>query len=55
MGKNTHIHRVPQNNHVDDESQRAQLVFLAFAIALTQLAAPPVEDHTRDTEVGCKS
>ena len=37
------IDGVPQNDHVDDQPKRAQLVFLTFAIALVELAALAME------------
>jgi hypothetical protein len=35
---------VPQHDGVDDEAEGAELVFLAFAVALAQLPALAVED-----------
>src|SRR5215831_14194841 len=40
-----HIDRVPQDNHVDDQSQGPQLVFLPFAVALAQLPPPTMENR----------
>ena len=42
-----HIDRVPEYDDVDDKPQCPELILLAFAIALTQLAAFPVENCTR--------
>ena len=35
---------VPQHDGIEDETERSKLVFLAFAVALAQLAALTVED-----------
>ena len=29
-----HVDRVPQHDEVDDDAERAELIFLAFAVAL---------------------
>jgi len=42
-----HVQCVPQHDHVHDQAERAQLVFLPFAVALEQFAAFAVEDITR--------
>ena len=42
-----HIDRVPEYDDVDDKPQCPELILLAFAIALPQLAAFPVENRTR--------
>ena len=39
-----HVNRIPQDDHIDHQSERAQLVFLAFAIALTELTTLAVEN-----------
>ena len=38
------VQRVPQDDHVDDQTEGAELIFLAFAIPLVQLAALAVEN-----------
>jgi hypothetical protein len=40
-----HVERVPEHPHVDHKAQRPQLVFLAFAVALPDLAPLAVEDR----------
>ena len=42
-----HVNRVPEHNDVDHEAERAELVLLALAVALAQLALLAVEDGTR--------
>ena len=42
-----HVQRIPQHDHVHDQAERAQLVFLPFAVALEQFAALAVEDLAR--------
>ncbi len=42
-----HVQRVPKHDHVHDQAERAQLVFLPFAVALEQLAALAVENLAR--------
>ena len=42
-----HIERVPENNHIDHQSQGAQLVFLPFPVLLTHFAPPPMEHFPR--------
>ena len=42
-----HINRVPKHDDVDDQSQGAELVFLALAITLPQLAVLAVEGGPR--------
>ena len=39
-----HVDRVPQDDHVNDESQRTELIFLSLPIPLTQFASLAVED-----------
>ena len=43
-----HVDRVPQDNEIDDETKRPELVFLAFPIALPQFTALAVEDDPRE-------
>jgi hypothetical protein len=43
------IDRIPQHNHIDHESQRAQLILLPFPVALAQLAALTMENYTGET------
>ena len=40
-----HVERVPEHHHVDHQAQRPELVFLAFAITLADLAPLAVEDR----------
>ena len=40
-----HINGVPQDDGVDDQPERAELVFLTFAVALPQFAALAMEDN----------
>src|ERR671925_1844916 len=40
-----HIDRVPQDNHVHDQSQGPELIFLPFAVALAQLPSPTMENR----------
>ncbi len=40
-----HVERVPQHQHVDHQAQRPQLVLLALAVALPDLAPLAVEDR----------
>src|SRR5947209_18567032 len=40
---------VPQNDHVDHKPQRAQLILLTLAIALTKLTALAMKDMPGDT------
>ena len=44
-----HVQGVPEYHHVDDQSQRSELVFLALAIALADFAALTVEDRPGHT------
>jgi hypothetical protein len=46
--RSVHVDRVPQHDRVDDKAQGAELILLAFAIALAQLAALGVEHHARE-------
>ena len=39
-----HIDGVPQHNHVDDDAECVELVFLAFTVTLPQFATFAVED-----------
>jgi len=39
-----HIDIVPENDEVDDDAERAELVFLPFAVALPELAPLSMED-----------
>jgi hypothetical protein len=43
---------VPQHDGVDDQAERAELVFLAFPVRLAQLATLPVEDLARESVPG---
>jgi hypothetical protein len=43
-----HIEGVPQRDHVHDQSENAQLVFLPLSIALPQLSTFAVEDGAGD-------
>lgn len=43
-----HVDRVPENDDVYHEAERAKLVLLAFAIALAQLAAFAMEHDARE-------
>ena len=38
------VNGVPENDHVDDESEGSELVFLPFAIAVAQFTASLIED-----------
>ena len=40
-----HVERVPQHQHVDHQTQRPQLVFLAFPVALPDLAPLTMENR----------
>ena len=42
--RRVHVDRVPEHDDVDHQPERAELVLLAFAVALAQLAALAVED-----------
>jgi hypothetical protein len=44
LQRRLHIDCVPEHDHVDDESQRSQLVLLSFLVALAQFASFAVED-----------
>lgn len=39
-----HIDGVPKSYEVDDDTERAELVFLSFAVSLPELAPFPMED-----------
>src|ERR1700719_4175884 len=39
-----HVDCVPQDDHVNNESQRTELILLSLPIALTQFASLAVED-----------
>jgi hypothetical protein len=39
-----HIDGVPKNYEIDDDTERAELVFLSFAVSLPELAPFPMED-----------
>jgi len=43
---------VPQHDGIEDEAKRTELVFLAFAVALAQLAALTVEDLAGESMAG---
>ncbi len=43
-----HVDRVPENDDVHNQAERAELVLLAFAIALPQLTALTVEHDARE-------
>ena len=43
---------VPQGDGVEHQAERAELVFLAFAVALAELAAPAVADLAREPVAG---
>jgi len=43
---------VPQDDGIEDEAKRTELAFLAFAVALAQLAALTVEDLAGDSMAG---
>ena len=45
--RGVHVDRVPQDDEVHDETERAELVFLSFPIALSQFPALAVEDDPR--------
>ena len=47
LQRRVHVDRVPQDDEIDDEAERAKLVFLTFAIALPQFAALAVEYDAR--------
>ena len=48
MGKRrVHVQGVPEHHHVDHQAQRPELVLLAFAVALADLATLAVEDRPR--------
>ena len=40
-----HIHCVPQNHGIDDESQSTELIFLAFAVAIAEFTTLAVTNH----------
>lgn len=42
-----HVDRVPEHNHVDDQSERAELILLALPIPLPQLPALAVKGGAR--------
>jgi len=42
-----HVQGVPQHDHVHDQSECAQLVFLPFTVALEQFAPLAVENLAR--------
>lgn len=42
-----HVARVPKHNHVEHQAERAELVFLAFAVVLAQFATFSVLLHLR--------
>src|SRR5208282_1888743 len=44
-----HVNCIPEHDHIDDESECAELVFLPFAIALPQLAPFTAENDARNT------
>jgi len=43
---------VPQDDGIEDEAKRTELAFLAFAVALAQLAALTVEDLAGESMAG---
>src|SRR5438128_12006143 len=54
------VARVPENDGIDDKTQRPKLVLLSFTVALAQFTALAVEDGTGKTmtaftavELGC--
>jgi hypothetical protein len=44
-----HIDCVPQDDHVNNEAQRTELILLSLPIALTQFAPLTVEDSATQT------
>ncbi len=46
--RGVHVDRVPENDDVYHEAERAKLVLLAFAIALAQLAAFAMKHDARE-------
>jgi hypothetical protein len=42
-----HVERVPQDNNVHHEAQRAKLIFLSLPVALAQFAPLPMKDGPR--------
>ena len=44
-----HVNCIPEHDHIDDEPERAELIFLLFAIALPQFAPFTAENDARDT------
>ena len=43
--RQVHVARVPKADRVDDQPERAQLVFLAFAVAFSDFAFLAVEER----------
>src|SRR5262245_43765644 len=39
-----HIEGIPQHNRIDDQPQRSELVFLAFAVPLAEFSSLAMED-----------
>ena len=42
------VNGIPENNHIDDEPKRAELIFLSFAVPLAQFAPFTAEDDACD-------
>ena len=47
-----HVYGVPKHDHIDDQPQGAQLIFLALPVGLAEFAAVPVEHGTRQAVPG---
>jgi hypothetical protein len=43
-----HIDRIPEHDHIDDKPERAELIFLPFAVALTKLTSFTAENDARN-------
>src|SRR2546429_537849 len=44
-----HVEGVPQDDYIDHQPERPELIFLAFPVPLPELAPLPMKDRTRDT------
>jgi hypothetical protein len=42
------VNGIPEHDHIDDEPERAELIFLPFAIALAQFTPFTAENDARD-------
>jgi hypothetical protein len=52
LQRRLHRERIPQDNRIDDQAQRPQLIFLSLTVPLPEFAPLPVKDCAGDAMAG---